>query len=199
MATDCPKPERTFDAVTAYFMKSFSDEWLTSASYTISYLRGNLSGLYNTANNELNPNHNADYDTKAFTVNRYGPLPGDRTHSIKVFGAKDWVIDAANRVMTGVALRGTSGEAINYWGNHVYYGEKMNMLLPRGSGGRTPWEYSMDADLGYRFSIDKDKSVGVTVDIFNLINLQEVTAEDDSLTDTKLRRRHNPMLRDVSA
>jgi hypothetical protein len=197
IATDWPKAERNYDAVTAYFMKTFSDEWLASASYTVSYLRGNLSGLYNTANNELNPNHNADYDTKAFTVNRYGPLPGDHTNAVKLFGAKDWVVDAANRVMTGVALRGTSGEAINYWGNHVYYGEKMNMLLPRGSGGRTPWLYSVDVDLGYRFNIDKDKSVGVTIDVFNLWNFQEVSAVDDNYTHTNAAGVQNGTLRDV--
>jgi hypothetical protein len=156
-----------------------------------------LSGLYNTANNELNPNHNADYDTKAFTVNRYGPLPGDHSHSVKVFGAKDWVLDMANRVSTGIALRGTSGEAINYWGNHVYYGEKMNMLLPRGSGGRTPWIYDVDVNVGYRFNIDKDKSIGVTVDIFNLINFQEVLTVDDNYTHTNAAGVQNGTLRDV--
>ncbi len=197
IATDFPKAERTYDAVTLYFMKTFTDDWLMSASYTISYLRGNLSGLYNTANNELNPNHNADYDTKAFTVNRNGPLPGDRNHSIKVFGAKDWVIDPANRVMTGMALRGTSGEPINYWGNHVYYGEKMNMLLPRGSGGRLPWEFSVDLNVGYKFNIDKDKSLGLTVDIFNLFNFQEKTAVDDNYTHANAAGVQNGTLRDV--
>jgi hypothetical protein len=156
-----------------------------------------LSGLYNTANNELDPNHNSDYDTMAFTVNRNGPLPGDHSNAVKVFGAKDWVIDQANRMMTGVALRGTSGEPINYWGNHVYYGEKQNMLLPRGSGGRLPWEYSIDVDLGYKFSVDKDKSLGVTVDIFNLLNFQEVSAVDENYTHANAAGIQNGTLRDV--
>jgi hypothetical protein len=197
IATDFPKAERTYDAVTLYFMKTFADDWLTSASWTISYLRGNLSGLYNTANDELNPNHNADYDSKTFTVNRYGPLPGDHTHEIKIFGAKDWVLNAMNRVMTGLAFRAHSGEAINYWGNHVYYGEKMHMLLPRGSGGRTPWIYDVDANIGYRYNIDKDKSIGVTVDIFNLVNFQEVTSVDDNYTSSNAMGVQNGTLRDV--
>jgi hypothetical protein len=198
IATDFPKPESKYDAVTLYFMKSFTDDWLMAASYTISYLRGNLSGLYNTnGNGELNPNHNADYDTLAFTINRYGPLPGDRTHSIKIFGAKDWVVDAANRVSTGVGLHATSGEAINYWGNHIYYGDHINMLLPRGSGGRTPWEYSADLNLGYRFNIDKDKSIGVTVDVYNLLNFQEVTSVDESYTNSNVVGKQNGTLLDV--
>jgi hypothetical protein len=198
IATDFPKAERKYDAVTFYFMKTFSDDWLTSASYTISYLRGNLSGLYNTnGNGELNPNHNADYDTLAFTINRYGPLPGDRTHSVKIFGAKDWAIDAADHISTGVALRGTSGEALNYWGNHIYYGDHINMLLPRGSGGRMPWEFSTDLNVGYRFQLDKDKSIGVTVDVYNLFNFQEKTSVDESYTNSNVVGKQNGTLLDV--
>jgi hypothetical protein len=107
------------------------------------------------------------------------------------------VINAANRVSTGVGLHGSSGEAINYWGNHIYYGDHINMLLPRGSGGRMPWEYSADLNLGYRFNIDKDKSVGVTVDIYNLLNFQEVTSVDESYTNSNVVGKQNGTLLDV--
>ena len=87
LASDFPKAARDYDAATLYFMKTFSDEWLMSASYTLSYLRGNINGLF-SQNGELDPNHNFDFDTKTITTNTYGPLPGDHTHDIKIFGAK---------------------------------------------------------------------------------------------------------------
>ena len=55
----------------------------------------------------------------------------------------------------------------------------------------------MDVDLGYRFNIDKDKSVGVTIDIFNLIDFQEVTAVDDNYTHTNAAGVQNGNLLDV--
>jgi hypothetical protein len=87
-----PKAERNYDAATLFFTKAFHDDWLASASYTVSYLRGNVNGLFNAANNQLNVNHNFDFDIPAFTTNAYGPLDGDHTHDIKIFGAKDWVL-----------------------------------------------------------------------------------------------------------
>jgi hypothetical protein len=55
-------------------------------------------------------------------------------------------------------------------------------MLPRGSGGRLPWNYDIDMNVGYRFSIDKDTSIGITMDIFNLFNFQEVTSVDENYT-----------------
>jgi Carboxypeptidase regulatory-like domain/TonB dependent receptor-like, beta-barrel len=181
-AGDFPKAERIYDAVTLYFMKAFADDWLTSASYTISYLRGNIAGLYKTSNAELDPNHNADFDLKTYTINTWGPLDGDHTHDIKVFGAKDWVLAPIHRLSTGLTFRAISGLPISFYGADVAYGQGINLLLPRGSGGRTPWNYDVDMNLGYRFSIDKDKSITFTVDIFNLINFQDAQKVDEQYT-----------------
>jgi hypothetical protein len=198
-ASDFPQATRVYDAGTLYFMKAFADDWLTSASWTISYLRGNIGGLYRTSNGELDPNHNADFDTKAFTINTNGPLDGDQTHQIKLFGAKDWAINPQNRVMTGLSLRATSGLPMNYFAGDFIYGtgSDFNLLLPRGSGGRTPWTYDVDASVGYRFQIDKDKSIGVTMDIFNLLNFQEVTSYNELYTQGAGMGKQNGTLRDA--
>jgi outer membrane receptor protein involved in Fe transport len=182
IAKDFPKAERNYDALTLYLMKSFNDDWLAQVSYTMSYLRGNIGGLFMASNGELDPNHNADYDLKAFTINQYGPLAGDHTHDVKIFGAKDWVINPTNRISTGLSLRGRSGEPINFYASDLNYGQSINLLLPRGSGGRLPWTYDVDVNLGYRFSIDKDKSITVTMDVFNLLNWQALTRVNENYT-----------------
>jgi hypothetical protein len=196
IASDWPKAERTYDAVTAYLMKTFSNTWLASASYTISYLRGNIQGLF-APNQELDPNHNADYDTKAFLINQFGPLPNDHNHSIKLFGAKEWVFTPQHSVNTGLAFRALSGMPYNYLASDPIYGNGINLLLPRGSGGRLPWQYDVDANVGYRFQIDKDKSIAVTVDIFNLLNFQEEVQVDENYTTANAIGKQNGKLTDA--
>src|SRR5262249_8886211 len=85
IAKDFPRGERNYDAVTFYFTKDLADDWLAQASYTISYLRGNYPGLYRSETAQLDPNNNSDFDLRSLLVNRTGPLPGDRSHSIKLF------------------------------------------------------------------------------------------------------------------
>ena len=58
----------------------------------------------------------------------------------------------------------------------------INLLLPRGSGPRTPWVYDVDGNVSYRLGIDKDKSLAVTVDIFNLLNFQQYTSIQEQYT-----------------
>jgi hypothetical protein len=62
------------------------------------------------------------------------------------------------------------------------YGPDETFILPRGSGERTPWEFGADLSLGYRFQIDKDKSVQATIDVFNVFNLQAATLLDQRYT-----------------
>jgi hypothetical protein len=84
--------------------------------------------------------------------------------------------------MTGMAFRAHSGEPTNYLGSHPIYGNDTAYILPRGSGDRTPWVFAADLNLGYRFNIDKDKSIAATVDIFNLFNFQAESARDQRYT-----------------
>jgi hypothetical protein len=182
MAKGFPKAERNYDALTLYMMKAFSDKWLASTSYTLSSLRGNIGGLFRAQNGELDPNHNADFDSKNYTINANGPLPGDHTHDFKLFGARDWMISQVQRVSTGAAVRARSGEPINYWANDSQYGSQINLLLPRGSGGRLPWNYGLDMNLGYQIALEKGRSLMLTVDVFNVLNFQAATQVDESYT-----------------
>jgi outer membrane receptor protein involved in Fe transport len=160
----------------------FADDWLAQASYTLSYLRGNYSGLFRPENNQLDPNINADFDLTSLLANRSGPLPGDRRHQIKLFVAKDWRLNPQHYVTTGISGRARSGEPSNHLGGHIIYGADQAFILPRGSGERLPWEFSTDLQLGYRFHIDKDKTVQATMDVFNLFNFQAATNRDDRYT-----------------
>jgi hypothetical protein len=182
MASDFPKAVRNYDAVTLHFTKIFTDDWLAQVSYTWSYLRGNYAGLFRPETNQLDPNINSDFDLLSLMPNRTGPLPGDRTHQIKVFGAKDWKLAPDQHVSTGFAVRAHSGEPTNALGAHEIYGFDEAFILVRGSQPRLPWNYGADLQLGYRFNLDKDKSLTVSLDVFNLFNFQGTTGRDQTYT-----------------
>jgi outer membrane receptor protein involved in Fe transport len=182
-----PKAKRDYDAVTVYLSKAFADTWLAQASYTWSKLRGNYPGLFRPESGDLLPGHSTEFDHTLIVVNRDGPLPGDRRHDIKLFAAKDWLIGKHNAIMTGLSWRSHSGEPTNYLaGDEFYYGDE-GYVLPRGAGKRLPWNFGLDGQLGYRFNIDQSKSIGVTLDVFNIFNFQNVTARDQIWTTNRIK------------
>jgi hypothetical protein len=192
-----PAAQRDYDAGTLYLMKNFGDTWLLSASYTLSYLRGNILGLFGQ-NGELDPNHNAAFDTKTLMINSSGPLPGDNTHSIKIFGAKDWILNKENGFSTGLALRAQSGAPLDFFASDSIYGAGSYLLLPRGSAGRLPWIYDVDVNIGYRYSFDKDRTVTLGLDVFNLFGFQEVTSADENYTPANAVGTQNGTLKNVT-
>jgi hypothetical protein len=184
IAKDFPKAERNYDAVTLYFQKIFSDAWLMQASYTISYLRGNYAGLFRPEDKQFNPFSNTDFDLRSLAQNRSGALPFDRTHSIKVFAAKDFDVGGGHDLVPGLSLRAQSGTPTSYLGAHPIsaYGLDQIFILPRGSGERLPWLFSADVRLAYVYHLSRAQSVEVTVDIFNVLNFQIETARDQRYT-----------------
>ncbi|RKG83920.1 TonB-dependent receptor [Corallococcus sp. CA049B] len=181
-AKEFPTPVRDYDAVTVYLNRTFTDGWLAQASYTWSRLYGNYPGLFRPENNQLDPNILADFDLVALLNNRSGLLPFDRTHAIKVFGAKEFNISNALSASIGLSYRGNSGTPISYLGAYPGYGQDETFILPRGSGGRTPWINSVDSNVGVNYRVSKDSVVSFTLDVFNLFNFQGVDSVDESYT-----------------
>ena len=184
IAKDFPKAVRDYDAVTVYFQKLFADQWLAHISYTASYLRGNYAGLFRPENGQLDPNINSDFDLRSLLANRTGPLPNDRTHQIKLFGAKDFTLPDNQHVTVGGTFRGRSGEPTSYLGSHPLYGGDEVYILPRGTGERMPWVFGVDTHIGYGLKVAKDRDLTVSLDIFNLFNFQAETSRDQTYTRT---------------
>ncbi|RKH08248.1 TonB-dependent receptor [Corallococcus praedator] len=181
-AKEFPTPVRDYDAVTVYLNRTFTEGWLAQASYTWSRLYGNYPGLFRPENNQLDPNILADFDLIALLNNRKGLLPFDRTHAIKVFGAKEINFSNALSASIGLSYRGNSGQPINYLGAYPGYGQDETFILPRGTGGRTPWINSVDSNVGVNYRVSKDSVVTFTLDVFNLFNFQGVDSVDESYT-----------------
>jgi hypothetical protein len=188
IAKDFPTGKRDYDGVTLFFTKTYADKWLAQVSYTLSFLRGNIAGLYRPETNQLDPNINSDFDLTSLTVNRYGPLPGDNTHEIKVFAARDFPFNEFfngpdyMQLNLGVSYRGTSGGPTSFLGAHPIYGNSEVHILPRGSGVELPFVHRFDGHVQYDVKLSKDSALSISMDIFNIFNFQETTLIDEDYT-----------------
>lgn len=182
IASDFPKATRDYDAGILSFTKTFADNWLAQASYTLSYLRGNWEGFFRSQTNQLDPGTNSDFDLRSLTVNRQGALNGDHTHELKLYVARDVELAPQHHLNIGASYRGRSGAPTNYLGAHVTYGTDEVFLLPRGSGDRMPWQHDIDLHLGYAFLQTKHQTLAVTFDVFNLFDFQAVTRRGETYT-----------------
>ncbi|HRI68717.1 MAG TPA: TonB-dependent receptor, partial [Polyangium sp.] len=182
IAKDFPKAQRTYDSVNVFFSKSFSKQWLAQVSYTWSWNRGNIAGLFRPETGQLDPNINSDFDLISLLANRTGDLPGDRRHVIKVFGAKEFTLPHNITINLGLSYNGRSGTPLNVLGSHPIYGGGEVFILPRGTFDRTPWVHTIDTNVtvGYQFS--KTNAVTLGLDIFNLFNFQQATGLDQTYT-----------------
>ncbi|MDY7229230.1 TonB-dependent receptor [Hyalangium rubrum] len=181
-AKDFPEAVRNYDAVTLYLNRTFADGWLAQASYTWSRLYGNYPGLFRPENNQLDPNILSDFDLIQLLENRKGLLPFDRTHSVKLFGAREFNINNVLSASIGMSYRGNSGTPISHYGAHPDYGQDEAFVLQRGTAGRTPWVNIIDSNIGVNYRIAKNQVVSITMDVFNLFNFQTATLVDQSYT-----------------
>jgi len=168
--------------VTVSLSRRFARGFLAEASYTASRLYGNYSGLYRPETVQLNPSNTSDFDLAQLLVNKVGALPLDRTHNIKIFAAKDVRLSNSAGFTLGGAYRAASGTPINYLGADPIYGLDEVFILPRGAGGRTPWVHSLDAHLGFTFKITRTETLTVAMEVFNLVNSQQVTRVNERYT-----------------
>ena len=193
ISKDFPKGRRDYDGIALFFTKNFSDKWLAQLSYTLSYLRGNIAGLYRPETGQLDPNINSDFDLKSLTVNRYGPLPGDTTHEFKAYLARDFPLNEFfagpdnMAINLGLGYRGTSGNPTSFLGAHPIYGTSEVHILPRGSGDRLPFVHRFDTHLQYDVKLSKSSAFSVYMDVFNLFNFQQTTLQDEDYTFSDVR------------
>jgi outer membrane receptor protein involved in Fe transport len=184
IASEFPKPVRNYDAVTISANKAFADLWLLQASYTWSRLWGNYSGLFRPENLQLAPNITSDFDLISLTENKTGLLLLDRTHQVKINGAKEFPFPNMPRLSMnlGMSYRGSSGTPLNVTAAHAIYGPDFTFILPRGAGGRLPFVHNIDSRLSANYRLTGDMVASVSLDVFNLFNFQSHIAADQRYT-----------------
>jgi len=181
------KAKRTYDAGTVFLQRSFAEQWLFQASYTLSYLRGNYEGLIRSETGELSPNITTEFDLPSLAVNREGPLPADRTHQIRAFAAREFVLGPDLGIQLGLTYFGSSGAPYSYLATDETYGRFQVFILPRGSAGRLPWSHRIDTRLAITYKLTKTLTASGGLDVFNLFNFQAATFYDQEYTFSEVR------------
>jgi hypothetical protein len=178
---NAPSPERTYDAITLSLNRRFSKNWYARASYTYSRLIGNYEGLYQVEQNYFAPNGSNYTDTPDLYINQNGPLPNDHPHILHLDGYYTVPVGAKGRLTLGLAFTARSGMPRNYISD-LYSGQQLNMLLPRGSAGRTPTVTELDGKIGYGRPLTEKVHLEGFLDFFNILNQQAATLTDDNYT-----------------
>jgi hypothetical protein len=163
-----PKARREYKALEILLNKRFSNNYMLTASYTYAQLRGNHPGFGWEEYGQMDPNITALFDFPEFLYNADGILPGDRPHQFKMDGVYQFS-KFLRGLSIGASFRLNSGHSLTKVGDNYYYGTCVT-LEPRGSDGRTPMFYQLDAHVGYDFRFGNKFKLGVTADIFNVLN-----------------------------
>ncbi len=178
-----PKPKRIYDGITLSVNKTFSENWLASASWTYSSLRGNYAGLFRSETGQLDPNVLPEYDLVSLLGNREGPLPGDIPNAFKVDAAYVYELSPKSTLTLGGNVRAAQGGPISFLGAHdLQYGPGAAYILPRGSAGRLPWTWQLDLRAMAQYRLVRDYTVSFTLDLYNVTNNQQATAVDQNYT-----------------
>ena len=179
-------PKRNYDALVLTATKRLSHNFLLLASYTYSRTVGNYPGLFQASNGQLDPNISTQYDLRELLVNRDGPLPNDRPHNLKLQGSY-FVPFGRSMVVLGAAFNAFSGSPIEVLGAHPSYGRLETYVLPRGSGGRTPFYTQVDLHVSYRRQLSPLFAMEAYWDVFNVANQSAVVAVDQEYTTSSVK------------
>ena len=177
-----PKPQRDYDGLTFKVTKQFSSGWLAQASYTYSALAGNVAGVFDPVTGQLDPGVNAEYDLATLMSNKNGRLPADRPHALKVFGAYGFTLSPKARLTTSAAFNAASGVPVSATGRHPLYGNGNSYIVQRGGAGRTPFTTQLDLGGRLEYTITPPYAVKFSVDVFNVLNAQDVLTVDNNYT-----------------
>ncbi|MEN6559381.1 MAG: TonB-dependent receptor [Acidobacteriota bacterium] len=171
---DCPKAKRDYYAMNLSLEKRFSDNWQGGISYTLSRLEGNYSGLASSDEDGRNsPNGERFFDMWHLSFDKElnpidGPLPTDRTHSIKAYGSYALPFG----LTVGLVANAYSGTPVTEEWNvdsAGYY------PYNRGSMGRTPFIFLANAYVEYRVKLGGRKALSFNLNVDNLFNSRTAT------------------------
>ncbi len=166
---DCPKAKRDYYAMNLSLEKRFSNSWQGGLSYTLSRLSGNYSGLASSDEDGRNsPNGERFFDMWHLSYDKDlnpidGPLPTDRTHSLKAYGSYATPFG----LTVGLVANAYSGTPVTEEWNVDSEGY---FPFNRGNLGRTPFVFLANAYLEYGVKLGGRKSLRFSLNVENLFN-----------------------------
>jgi hypothetical protein len=169
-APDCPEARRDYYSLSMALDKRFAANWLGGISYTFSSLRGNYNGL---ASGDVTV-RDAPYVERYFDswyVSRkldltesVGPLPGDRPHHFKIYGAYSFPFGlTAGLVANAMSGTPTSTEWAMAYPGYMPYG--------RADQARAPFLWFANFYLEYNLKLG-GTIVNINLNVDNVFNVK---------------------------
>ncbi|MDH4270970.1 MAG: hypothetical protein OEW18_03235, partial [Candidatus Aminicenantes bacterium] len=160
--------------------KRFSNNWQGGINYTLSRVTGTYSGLassdeagyYEPGVGRVGPNVEQDYDRWFMAHDALGnvlegPLPQDRTHFLKAYGAYTFPFG----LTVGVVGYGRSGLPLT---TKIYYNGKYFYPNNRGDLGRLPFTLWADVYLEYTLKLGNRYRASINLQIDNVTNTRTI-------------------------
>ncbi len=166
-----PAAERKYYALEFTFEKVNDGKWGAQLSYTWAHSYGNYEGLVHSDSGQAQAGLSRLFDTPALTHNTFGDQPNDKRHQFKYLG----ICVLTPELTLGTNASFMSGRPINRIGlvndpiTGTQYGAYFH-LVPRGSAGRTPWQFRQDLSLTYRPKWVKEKRLTFSATVYNVLN-----------------------------
>lgn len=207
--------KRSYDAL-EFSLEKVAEEWSFKGSYTYAKSEGNSEGYVNSTQEQDDAGLTQDLDHALFQHGAFGPLPNDRRHSLKAFGA--YAVNEELSVSANFFAQSGRPISCTGWvplddpalgedaGNLVFYGASSfycvndngeTELGQRGNRGRTPWVYSLDLGVSYQPNWASNH-LTLRMDISNLLDSGKVTSfnEQGDLDRSNPRQNPNYLTRD---
>ena len=190
----CAKAERNYDAFEIRADKR-ANNYFFNASYTLSRLFGNYSGLASSDEaGRSSPNVNRFFDLPplGFTADGdpdNGRLATDRPHVVKAYGGYsfNWSDNNINRTTVSAFTTIQSGTPLTTIYN--LYSLGTTILNRRGDLGRTEKFTETDLSVNHRYKFGRDARFTFEpfIDIRNLFNERNVLTRDTTISSADIR------------
>lgn len=170
--SEWPKPQRDYAALILNIQRTRDKHFNFLASYVLSRDYGNYEGLFDAATHGEFPNANIMFDDFASArVNATGLVPNDRTHVFKFSGYYSFSFG----LISGISFIAQSGTPLSeYAGTEFGAG----FLSPRGSAGRTPAIWDLNARLMYELDFISDWQTRLILDVFHIASQRKAVDID---------------------
>jgi len=176
---ETPKAKREYYALNLSLDKRLANNWLAGFSYTWSHLVGNCSGLGATDEyGRVSPYVERMFDNWAMAVTKDlkyidGPLPTDRPHFFKFYGAYTFpfrlTVGAVLNAMSGVPFTETWSILGTYWYpfNRHHYRDEDGSIKSK----RTPFHWFANVYAEYNLKLGK-YTLNFNVNIDNIFDVK---------------------------
>jgi hypothetical protein len=166
--SDFPRPRRDYTALNLTAEERGGDHLSFLASYVLSRNYGNYEGVFDSYNNNIPPNVSWTFSDVNGLQYATGLLPNDRTHVVKLSGSYRFdfglIAGASFTWQTGTPL---CDMASNDW-----------FLQPRGSIGRTPNIWDLNARFVYPWVLSGELQARLILDVFHIASQRQPVAFD---------------------